>query len=135
VKTRALDSWAMLEWMSGRQPGGERVGRLLSEAENGQIRLLMSAVNVGEVYYFLRRHHSAALAGSWRESSRTLPVSLEVPAFDDIWNAAELKSRFPIAYADAFAAALAQKHRCPLVTGDPGFRRVEWLEIDWIGKP
>ncbi len=135
MKTRALDSWAILEWMSGRQPAGDRVGRLLTEAEDGQIRLLMSAINVGEVYYFLRKHHSVALAGSWRELSRTLPVSLEVPNFDDIWNAAELKSRFPIASADAFAAALARKYHCPLVTGDPEFRRVEGLEIDWIGKP
>ena len=35
--------------------------------------------------------------------------------------------------ADAFAAALAQKYRCPLVTGDAEFRRVDQLEIDWIG--
>jgi ribonuclease VapC len=44
-----------------------------------------------------------------------------------------LKARFPIAYADAFAAALAQKHGCLLVTGDPEFQRVEGLAIDWIG--
>jgi len=69
----------------------------------------MSAINVGEVYYFLRKHHSGALAESWRESSRTLLVTIEVPTTDDIWNAATLKSRFPIAYTDAFAAGLAQE--------------------------
>ena len=52
---------------------------------------------------------------------------------DDIWSAAILKSRFAIAYADAFAAALAQKHNCALVTGDPELRAVDQLEIDWIG--
>ena len=134
MKTRALDSWAILEWMSGRQPAGDLVGRLLTEAEHGQLRLLMSAINVGEVYYFLRKHHSKALAESWRESSRTLPVTIEVPTSDDIWNVATLKSRFPIAYADAFAAMLAQKYNCPLVTGDPEFRRVDQLEIEWIGS-
>ena len=134
MKTRALDSWAILEWMSGRQPAGDLVGGLLTEAECGQIRLLMSAINVGEVYYFLRKHHSEALAESWREASGTLPVTIELPSADDIWNAAVLKSRFPIAYADAFAAALAQKYHCPLVTGDPEFRRVDQLEVDWIGS-
>jgi ribonuclease VapC len=94
----------------------------------------MSAINVGEVYYFLRKHHSEELAEAWRESSRTLPVTIEVPTSDDIWNAAVLKSRLPIAYADAFAAALALKHNCPLVTGDPEFRRVDGLEVDWIGR-
>ena len=133
MKTRALDSWAILEWISGRQPATDLVGGLLNEAEQGEIRLLMSAINVGEVYYFLRKHHSAGLAESWRESSRTLPVTIEVPTNDDIWNAATLKSQFPIAYADAFAAALALKYDCPLVTGDPEFRRIPQLQIDWIG--
>ena len=54
-------------------------------------------------------------------------------AADDIWNAASLKGRFPIAYADGFAAALAQKYNCPLVTGDPEFRSVDRLELDWGG--
>jgi hypothetical protein len=50
VKTRVLDSSAILEWMSGRQPACDRVGRLLSEAEESRTRLPMSAINVGEVY-------------------------------------------------------------------------------------
>jgi ribonuclease VapC len=119
--------------MSGRQPAGDLVETLLTQAEQGHARLLMSAINVGEVYYFLRKHHSEAVAESWRGSSRTLPVTIEVPTIDDIWSAAILKSRFPIAYADAFAVAVAQKHNCPLITGDPEFRRVDQLQIDWIG--
>ncbi len=133
MKTRVLDSWAILEWITGRPPASDLVGKLLSEAEEGQTRLLMSAINVGEVYYFLRKHHSEALAESWRESSQTLPVTIEVPSAEDIWNAASLKGRFPIAYADAFAATLAQKYNCPLVTGDPELQSVDRLELDWIG--
>ena len=132
MKTRALDSWAILEWISGRQPAADRVERLLAKAEAGQTRLLMSALNVGEVYYFLMKHHSQDLAESWRESSRTLPAAIEVPSAEDIWSAAALKGRFAIAYADAFAAALAQKYNCPLVTGDPEIRQVDQLELDWI---
>jgi ribonuclease VapC len=119
--------------MSGRQPACDHAGSLLSEAEEGRARLLMSAINVGEVYYFLRKHHSEALADSWRESSRTLPVTIETPSADDIWSAASVKARYPIAYADAFAAALAQKYNCPLVTGDPELCRVDQLELDWVG--
>ena len=115
MKTRALDSWAIL-------------------AEAGRVRLLMSAINVGEVYYFLRKHHGEALAESWLESSRTLPVTIEVPTAEDIWSAALLKGRFPISYADALAAALAQKYNCPLVTGDPELKSVDQLKIYWIGR-
>jgi len=57
----------------------------------------MSAVDVGEVYYFLKKHHTEALADSWRECSRTLPATIEAPSADDIWSAASLKARFPIA--------------------------------------
>ncbi|MGD1069948.1 MAG: PIN domain-containing protein [Bryobacteraceae bacterium] len=134
MKTRVLDSWPVLEWIKSGSPAADFVDVMLSDAEAGRIRLLMSAINAGEVYYFLGRHHSSSLAEFWRESSRTLPVTMEVPSAEDIWSAASLKARFAISYADAFAAALAQKYGCPLVTGDPEFLCVDRLTIDWIGR-
>ena len=134
MKTRVLDSWPILEWIKGRQPMTDVVAALFAESEAATARLFMSAINVGEVYYFLRKQHSEKLAESWRESSRTLPATIEVPTADDIWDAALLKAQYPIAYADAFAAALALKHRCPLVTGDPELRLITDLELDWIGR-
>ena len=133
MKTRVFDSWPILEWMNRRQPATNMVESVLDEAEAGIARLFMSAINVGEVYYFVRKQYSESLAESWRESSGILPMTIEVPTADEIWNAALLKGKFPISYADAFAAALALKHRCPLLTGDPDFRRVPNLELDWIG--
>jgi len=50
-----------LEWINGNQPACDIVAKLLSDAEQGGVRLLMNAINVGEVYYFLRKHHSEAL--------------------------------------------------------------------------
>jgi len=35
------------------------------------------------------------------------------------------RRRYPIAYADAFAAATAEVERCPLLTGDPEFEALE----------
>lgn len=134
MKTRVLDSWAILEWLSGRQPAADSVNLLLTDAERGRAQLLLSAINVGEVYYFLMKNHAEGVAESWRESASSLPATIEVPSAEDIWAAATLKGRFPIAYADAFAAALAQKYDCPLVTGDPEFRTVTKLEIEWIGR-
>jgi predicted nucleic acid-binding protein len=94
----------------------------------------MSAINVGEVYYYVRKFQGERLAEFWRESSGTLPVTIEVPTMEEIWDAALLKGRHPIAYADAFAAALAQKYRCPLVTGDPEFQSIPELQLDWVGR-
>jgi len=134
VKTRVFDSWPILEWMNRRQPATNVVESLLDEAEAGTAWLLMSAINVGEVYYFVRKRHSESLAELWRQSSGTLPLTIEVPSADEIWDAALLKGKYRISYADAFAAALAQKYRCPLVTGDADFRSIPDIELDWIGR-
>jgi predicted nucleic acid-binding protein len=135
VKIRVLDTWPILEWMNGRQPATEAVERLFDESAAGSAQLFMSAINAGEVYYVLRKLHSEGLAESWRESSRTIPITIEVPSGGEIWDAALLKGQYPIAYADTFAAALALKYRCPLITGDSDFRTVANLELDWIGRP
>ena len=91
MKTRVLDSWAILEWISGRQPATKTVAKLFSESEAGTARLFMSAINVGEVYSFLRKNHSEQLAESWRESSRIIPAAIEVPTANEIWDAALLE--------------------------------------------
>jgi predicted nucleic acid-binding protein len=134
VKTRALDSWAIIEWIDGRPAARKHLEDLFSAAVAGRARLLMSAINAGEVHYILRKRPALALAEDWRALSRSLPVTLEVPTLDDIWNAAALKGQFAISYADAFAAGLAHKYDCPLVTGDKDFRRVANLELDWLTR-
>ncbi len=133
MKTRVLDSWAILEWINGREPAASTVAALLTASEDGRAQLVMSAINAGEVYYVLRKNHSESLAESWRKSAPAMPMRIETPTTDDIWSAALLKGWYPISYADAFAAALAQKHDCPLTTGDPEFRSIQQLEIEWIG--
>jgi predicted nucleic acid-binding protein len=132
--TRVLDSWPIVEWIGGREPARAVVRTLLEEAEAGRAVLLMSAINVGEIYYVLRKNHSQELAELWRKRSQTLPFTIETPTTEEIWAAALLKANYAISYADAFAATLAQKHGCRLLTGDPEFRAVAGLELDWLEK-
>lgn len=120
--------------MNGRQPATAAVEKLFEESLAGGAELFMSAINAGEVYYFLRQNHSEKVAERWRESVSTLPGTIEIPTANEIWDAALLKAKYPIAYADAFAASLAHKYQCPLVTGDVEFRTVAGLELDWIGR-
>ena len=79
MKTRVLGSWAILEWINGRKPADTLVAALLAEGEGGQARLLMSAINVGEVYYFLRKHHSPDLAESPKETPQPQVLSQNRP--------------------------------------------------------
>lgn len=47
--------------------------------------------------------------------------------------AARLKAIFPLAYADTFAAALAQRGGVPVVTGDPEFKRLAGVvSVIWL---
>lgn len=133
MKTRVLDSWPILEWVKEKPLTADLVERFLTDAASGSARLLMSAINVGEVYYFLRKYQDQGLADDWRRSAAALPISIEVPTMGEIWDAASLKGRYRISYADAFAAALAQKYHCPLMTGDPEFRSIPDLQLEWIG--
>jgi predicted nucleic acid-binding protein len=130
-----VDAWAVLAWLDG-EPGSERVDRWLRRASRSG-SLPMSTVNAGEVYYSLVKAAGDAKAREFTKDlrGRALPIVL-VPATNPrVWRAAELKARYPIAYAGAFAAALAVELGAPLLTGDPDFRALErdgTVEIDWI---
>jgi len=93
----------------------------------------MSEINSAEVYYDVRKTKPAGFAEVWKSAQGSFPITFETPSREEIWEAAELKARYPISYADAFAAALALKHNCPLVTGDPEFRGIQEIELHWIG--
>jgi hypothetical protein len=77
---------------SGGEPAVGIVDGLLAESEAGHARLVMSAINAGEVYYFLRKQHGPSQAEFWRSASETLPIEVEAPVLEDIWSAASLKA-------------------------------------------
>lgn len=43
----------------------------------------------------------------------------------EIDSASELKSQYPISYADAFCVVTVQKYKAKVITGDPEFKAVE----------
>ena len=133
--TRVFDSWAILAWLL-EQPGHEHVRMLLEEAEQESIQILMSWINVGEVYYMAVRKKGPHAAETFLARLPELPIRLMLPSDQDFIEAARLKATRRISYADGFAAALAMKYQAPIVTGDPemlGFGDV--LTVEWIGGP
>ena len=78
----------------------------------------MSWINLGEVSYVLERTEGAEVARRVvRELRRRL--TLDLPSEARILEAARLKARHRVAYADAFAVATAIAHGAALLTGDP----------------
>ncbi len=117
-----LDSWAVLRYLEGADPAATAVSELL-ETE----RPLMSWINLGEVFYILCRRFGEDEAA---ETVRDLQAAIDVRLPDErlVLSAARAKAANPMAYADAFAAALAMRFNATLWTGDP-----ELLldECDW----
>lgn len=129
-----LDSWALLAFFED-EPAAEAVERLLLKAQQGQHQLLMCVVNWGEVYYNTLRRSTPAVAEQKARELAALPIEL-VPVEADLQlvrQAAQFKARGQLAYADAFAAALAKLRNAELVTGDRDFKSVAGeIKIAWL---
>ena len=127
-----FDSFALLRFFY-REPGAEKVRRLLEESlGNGRARLI-NAINVGELIHITQRRFGDQTKLRMLMHLQSLEFTI-LPCPDDlIFRAAELKARYPISYADAFALASAIEHAAGLVTGDQEFRQVEHLaKIIWV---
>lgn len=111
--TAVLDSWAMLRYLENTEPAATLVADLLA-AE----RPLMSWINLGEVHYVLRRARGEDDAMETVRDVRDV-VDVRLPDERLILDAARLKADHPMAYADAFGAALAIAEGATLWTGDP----------------
>lgn len=129
-----LDSFALLALLRG-EPGAEAVHDMLTRAAMGEITLLMSEINLGEVIYHTERKHGADEANETLVEIEALPIQMAGVTRARILAAAHLKANHRISCADSFAAALAQEHGATLVTGDPEFRALApSLAIEWLGE-
>jgi predicted nucleic acid-binding protein len=111
--TFALDSWAVLRLLEGDDPAAGRVQDVL----DGE-RPVMSWINLGEVFYVVRREEGDAEAQEVVRDIRSSLI-LDLPPEARVLAAATLKAEHAMAYADAFAAATALAYDATLITGDP----------------
>ena len=131
-KSVILDSRAVIAHLED-EPSAEKVETIMGEAHEAGIPLLMMVVNAGEVWYSVARR----LSGRDADQSIQDIIDLGIRIVDADWNltreAARFKQKGRIAYADCFAAALANREGSPLVTGDPEFKAVEdRVSILWV---
>lgn len=111
--TVVLDSWAVLRYLEDASPVSETVSDLL-----GRERPLMSWNNLGEVHYVLRRLQGEDAATETVRDLRDV-IDPRLPDERLVVDAARIKADHPMAYADAFAAALTIAGDATLWTGDP----------------
>lgn len=111
--TVVLDSWAVLRYLEDANPAAESVAILLAREKP-----MMSWINLGEVHYVLRRLRGELDATETVRDLRDV-IDARLPDERLVLVAARIKADHPMAYADAFAAALTVAQDATLWTGDP----------------
>ncbi len=133
MKIYVFDASALFAFLQDRL-GASKVDELLKEARRGRTKLLMSAVNYGEVYGLILREYGTEQALTAVHAVSPLPIEMLDATPQRAFKAADLKVKHKLYYADSFAAALAIEHKATLVTSDSDFRRlghafpVVWLK-------
>lgn len=139
LKTIVLDSWAIMAFLED-EPAGERVADMIADAAEQGTAVLMSVINVGEVWYSTARRRSARDADqalNWLNEMGIVIVDADMKLTQI---AARYKAKGGISYADCFAAALvvrtasdSDRASCVLITGDPEFKQLEKdITINWL---
>ena len=132
TNTVVLDSWAIMAYFQD-EPAAEAVQKIFLDAHEKGGRLLMSLINVGEIWYTYSRRSSEAIAAERVSQLKTAGVQFIVADWDLTVEAARIKSKHAIAYADCFAAALAKQQSAPVVTGDPEFKKIDKeIAVIWV---
>jgi predicted nucleic acid-binding protein len=127
-----FDSYALLKFFQ-KEKGYEKIVHLLEEIKKSEGIQYINAINLGEIIYSTKREFGdqrklEVLANIERLKFTVLPVPNTL-----IFQAAEYKGQYGIAYADCFALASAVEHKAIIVTGDPEFKKVEHLiEVVWV---
>ena len=121
-----LDSFALLAYLGGER-GMARVREILANSTRGQCRAYLSLISLGEVLYITERERSLPKAQQVLAAIEQLPLEILPASREAVLDAAHVKARFPVSYADAFVVAAAQEQDATIVTGDPEFVAVQNL--------
>jgi len=130
-----LDSFALIGYLEN-ETFSARVEKILKRARQGDVRIYLHAIHLGEVYYITLREQGPNLADLAYARIKAFPLRyIDNISEEMLLTAARLKANYPISYADAFAASLAIIHNSYLLTGDPEFKTLvkkENIPIEWL---
>jgi len=134
MKMYVFDASALFAYLQ-KTAGASKVNELLKEAIRGPARVLMSAVNYGEVYGRILRDYGPDQAHTSLNALSQLPIEVLDATLARACQAAEVKAKYKLYYIDSFAAALTIEQKGTLVTSDSDFRKlghgfpIVWLKV------
>jgi ribonuclease VapC len=131
-KAIVLDSWAVVAYLED-EAAGERVADLIADANEDGTPLLMSVVNLGEVWHLIAREASAEEADRSLTEIQQLGIKPVEADWQLVREAAGIRARYGVSYTDCFAAALAKQMKAHLATGSTEFTQLEKeIQILWL---
>lgn len=132
MRNYLFDAFPLLCWLQ-EEPGYQLIDDLLTEAETGKSSISIHIINLGEVFYRLWRVSGMKRAEEILDKIRLLPIQILSISDEEVMEAAKIKAKYPISYADAFAVAKALQSGATVVTGDPEYKKVsKTIEILWV---
>ena len=132
MATKVLDSHALMAFFED-EPGADTVRSLILKGEEGSLNLMMSVVNLGEVWYSIARTNSPETADQYIGEIKGMSIEIVDVDWQLTRQAALFKTSGNISYADCFAAALAKDKKAELITGDKEFKSLEGeVKIFWL---
>ena len=135
-KAFVLDSWPLMKWLKGREPTASRVDQWIEAARDGHLDLVLSTINLGEVYHTCWSLWGEQEADRIHSRLALLPILVLHPSEKDATVAVRLKARFRISYADAFTAGLSREIGAAVLSGDPDFLKLihsQICAVEWLG--
>jgi predicted nucleic acid-binding protein len=123
--TAVLDAWAIVALLKA-EPSAARVRAVIEEHDSHAC-----SINLGEAYCSLIRSHGDRLALERVERIRHL-ISVHDPIWTVTRDAAEIKARGGLSYADAFCVATARWRAAPLYTGDDEILRLTDAGVELV---
>ena len=132
MRRYVIDSYAMMAFFED-EPGADSVAGVLSGLIDRKIKGYMTIINWGEIYYNIYRVQGNEAAEAILSQLSLYPLELVDADRSLTYEAAQLKGKYRIAYADCFAAALANRLDAAVLTGDREFRKLEEIiRVKWI---
>jgi predicted nucleic acid-binding protein len=128
MKMFILDSYSLLCLFDNKRKAESKiVKKYLEDAESGKIKLYLSKINEGEIFYKLYKYLGESFAFGFREDLKRGLFPINVISVNDkrAEAASEFKAKYPVSYADAFCIEVAKDMDLPIITGDPEFESVK----------
>jgi len=131
-----FDACALIALLS-KETGYKNVEKIIERSKNKEVKIIMHAVNVLEVYYHIYKLYDEFSAMKFLNGIKDSPIHLRAEITNDIIiNAGKLKSQYKLSIADAIGLAETIISNGSFVTADHHeldvIEKKESINFSWI---